>query len=421
MARQVIITGDVALPSNRPGPDQPDRRRLRRQRRPGRRAADRARGRRAPTWWSSPSWRSAATRPRDLLDLPEFVDAAAAALAELAAPAEWSRGLALVVGFPERVRGGAAARPGQRRRPDRGRARGRRRRKTLLPTYDVFDETRYFLPAAPHRRRRCPGWPARSASPSARTSGTTSAFWQRPRYERDPIAELAARRGRADRQPLRLPLRAGQAGAARADARGQRRRPRRAHRLRQPGGRQRRARLRRRLDARGAGRPRAGARPALRGGAAGGRPRRRAPRGRGARRPPRPAAPDAAGRARPTSSSARSSWACATTSASAASASAVLGLSGGIDSALAAVPGRRRPRAGRTCWAWPCPRRYSCGHSLDDARGARRRRSASASSSIPIEPMHAAFAGAAPGGHLAGRPARPGRARTSRRASAARS
>jgi NAD+ synthase (glutamine-hydrolysing) len=86
--------------------------------------------------------------PRDFLDLPEFVERAARTLAELAAPAEWSRGISLVVGFPEApagapppglynaaalIAGGGVAAVG---------------RKSLLPTYDVFDETRYFLPSS---------------------------------------------------------------------------------------------------------------------------------------------------------------------------------------------------------------------------------------------------------------------------------
>lgn len=130
--------------------------------------------------------------PRDLLDLPEFVDRAAAALAALAAPAEWSRGLSIVVGFPERVAG--APPPGLANAAalvadGRVQAVGR---KSLLPTYDVFDETRYFLPAQ-----------APTAAPLAGLAGplglsicedvwNDKRFWQVPRYQRDPIAELTA-------------------------------------------------------------------------------------------------------------------------------------------------------------------------------------------------------------------------------------
>jgi NAD+ synthase (glutamine-hydrolysing) len=128
--------------------------------------------------------------PRDLLDMPEFLDRCGRTLAGLAAPADWSRGLSLVVGFPEAaadapppgvynaaalIEGGRVAAVG---------------RKSLLPTYDVFDETRYFVPSA------------RSTTAPAETLGerlglsicediwNDKRFWQKPRYERDPIAEL---------------------------------------------------------------------------------------------------------------------------------------------------------------------------------------------------------------------------------------
>lgn len=61
-------------------------------------------------------------------------------------------------------------------------------RKMLLPTYDVFDETRYFQPA-------------RSQAPYAFCGGrlgiticedvwNDKEFWKTPRYDRDPVAEL---------------------------------------------------------------------------------------------------------------------------------------------------------------------------------------------------------------------------------------
>ena len=130
--------------------------------------------------------------PRDFLDQPEFLAAARRALEELAAPAEWSRGVAVAVGFPEAVAG--APPPGVYNAValiDGGRiaAVGR---KSLLPTYDVFDETRYFLPAE------------RSTAAESGSVGMTvglsicedvwndKRFWDRPRYARDPIGELVA-------------------------------------------------------------------------------------------------------------------------------------------------------------------------------------------------------------------------------------
>jgi NAD+ synthase (glutamine-hydrolysing) len=130
--------------------------------------------------------------PRDLLDLPEFVDRAAAALAALAAPSDWSRGLALLVGFPERVAG--APPPGLMNsvaliEGGRVAAVGR---KSLLPTYDVFDETRYFLPSGSATAAAVPGFDRPVGLSVCEDVWNDKRFWQRPRYGRDPIAELVA-------------------------------------------------------------------------------------------------------------------------------------------------------------------------------------------------------------------------------------
>jgi NAD+ synthase (glutamine-hydrolysing) len=130
--------------------------------------------------------------PRDLLDFPEFLDRAALTLAELARPGGWSRGVAVVLGFPEVASG--APPPGVHNavallEDGRVTAIGR---KSLLPTYDVFDETRYFVPA----ERSTAG---DAAAPGLRLGlsicedvWNDKRFWDRPRYGRDPVAELAA-------------------------------------------------------------------------------------------------------------------------------------------------------------------------------------------------------------------------------------
>jgi NAD+ synthase (glutamine-hydrolysing) len=129
--------------------------------------------------------------PRDFLDLPEFLDRARDKLEELARPAAWSRGISVVLGFPEAV--ADAPPPGVYNSAalltgGRVAAVGR---KSLLPTYDVFDETRYFVPA-----RTSTAAPAGEGL--ALTLGLSicediwndKRFWVRPRYERDPIADL---------------------------------------------------------------------------------------------------------------------------------------------------------------------------------------------------------------------------------------
>jgi NAD+ synthase (glutamine-hydrolysing) len=129
--------------------------------------------------------------PRDLLDLPEFLDRAARALAELACPADWSRGIAVALGFPEADP--AAPPPGVYNsvallEAGRVAAIGR---KSLLPTYDVFDETRYFLPAdrSTFADASAPG--VRLGLSICEDVWNDKRFWDRPRYARDPVAELA--------------------------------------------------------------------------------------------------------------------------------------------------------------------------------------------------------------------------------------
>ncbi len=129
--------------------------------------------------------------PRDFLDLPEFLDRAGRTLTELAAPAEWSRGIAVVLGFPEAapdapppgVYNSAALLAGGRIA-----AVGR---KSLLPTYDVFDETRYFLPAESSTTSDAGGLPLRLGLSICEDVWNDKRFWDRPRYGRDPVAELA--------------------------------------------------------------------------------------------------------------------------------------------------------------------------------------------------------------------------------------
>jgi NAD+ synthase (glutamine-hydrolysing) len=85
--------------------------------------------------------------PRDLLERAGFLDAAAASLAGLASSLASSR-TAVVVGFPERLPPGPSGRAVANSAAliDGGRVT-HVVRKSLLPTYDVFDEWRYFEPA----------------------------------------------------------------------------------------------------------------------------------------------------------------------------------------------------------------------------------------------------------------------------------
>ncbi len=130
--------------------------------------------------------------PRDFLDMPEFLTQAARALAQLVQPAEWSRGISLVIGFPESVPD--APPPGVFNSAaliEDGRivAVGR---KSLLPTYDVFDETRYFLSATSSTVARAAGIDATVGLSICEDVWNDKRFWVKPRYARDPIAELTS-------------------------------------------------------------------------------------------------------------------------------------------------------------------------------------------------------------------------------------
>ena len=110
-------------------------------------------------------------------------------------------------------------------------------RKMLLPTYDVFDETRYFQPAHTQYAFRF----------NTETLGITicedswndKSFWPERLYDRDPVSELVGKGKHAHLEHLVLALSAGDTRAAARYASRHRRRAARSCRVRQPGGRQR--------------------------------------------------------------------------------------------------------------------------------------------------------------------------------------
>jgi NAD+ synthase (glutamine-hydrolysing) len=130
--------------------------------------------------------------PKDLLERPAFLDAATAALRTLAARvAEKQTHTAVLVGFPEpladvvdgrRVANAAAL-------IDGGQIISTTR-KALLPTYDVFDEWRYFVPASiisatPFRGRRL-------GISICEDIWNDADFWPQRLYRSDPIEALVA-------------------------------------------------------------------------------------------------------------------------------------------------------------------------------------------------------------------------------------
>jgi NAD+ synthase (glutamine-hydrolysing) len=65
-----------------------------------------------------------------------------------------------------------------------------RQHKMLLPTYDVFDEARYFEPAAKQSPLALGG--AVSALTICEDAWNDKQYWERRRYSRDPVEELAS-------------------------------------------------------------------------------------------------------------------------------------------------------------------------------------------------------------------------------------
>jgi len=63
-----------------------------------------------------------------------------------------------------------------------------RQTKALLPTYDVFDEDRYFVPA--DRQEVFPVASEKLAIAICEDAWNDKQFWPRPLYSRDPVAEL---------------------------------------------------------------------------------------------------------------------------------------------------------------------------------------------------------------------------------------
>ena len=125
--------------------------------------------------------------PRDLLTQAGFVDRNLDQLARVAALSTASLGI--LVGFVDRN-----PTPGEK--PLRNAVAlcvgGRvveRRAKSLLPTYDVFDEGRYFEPATSTSPMVFKG--QRLGVTICEDVWNPREFWPRPLYPRDPVAELA--------------------------------------------------------------------------------------------------------------------------------------------------------------------------------------------------------------------------------------
>ena len=125
--------------------------------------------------------------PRDLLLRPSFFRANLESLTRLAAATHDDTGL--VVGFVDEP----ATRPGRPLANAAALLHGGRiaavRHKTLLPTYDVFDEDRYFEPARANEPVAFKGW--KLGITVCEDVWNDDAVWKDPRYPVDPALALA--------------------------------------------------------------------------------------------------------------------------------------------------------------------------------------------------------------------------------------
>jgi NAD+ synthase/NAD+ synthase (glutamine-hydrolysing) len=127
--------------------------------------------------------------PRDLVEKQSFIERSESTLAALASSTA-DLELGIVAGFVGKAPEGSV-----RRATNcaallyRGEALFRQT-KMLLPTYDVFDETRNFEPAASQELIEFGG--LRIALTICEDAWNDKQFWDRPRYSKDPVAELAA-------------------------------------------------------------------------------------------------------------------------------------------------------------------------------------------------------------------------------------
>jgi NAD+ synthase (glutamine-hydrolysing) len=127
--------------------------------------------------------------PRDFVTVREFVDRQIAALEDLARDPSLSR-VAALVGFVEPHPGEGAGLFNACALLANGRIAAVAR-KSLLPTYDVFDEARYFDPAPEVTVVDVAG--VRVGVSICEDLWNDKLFWEKPRYTSDPIDELERR------------------------------------------------------------------------------------------------------------------------------------------------------------------------------------------------------------------------------------
>ncbi len=127
--------------------------------------------------------------PRDLVEKPSFLERSEQALARLAAETA-SLPAALIAGFAGRAETGSGKLARNAACVIESGKTVFVQDKMLLPTYDVFDEMRYFRSA---ESQQLWTWNGRSiALTICEDAWNDKQFWERRLYKRDPVEELAA-------------------------------------------------------------------------------------------------------------------------------------------------------------------------------------------------------------------------------------
>ena len=126
--------------------------------------------------------------PRDLVEKPSFIERSERELERLAAETA-ALDIALICGYVGRSEAQAGKRATNSAAViERGRIVFRQN-KALLPTYDVFDEARYFQPAERQSLVELAG--RRVALTICEDAWNDKQFWERRLYRQDPVEELA--------------------------------------------------------------------------------------------------------------------------------------------------------------------------------------------------------------------------------------
>jgi NAD+ synthase/NAD+ synthase (glutamine-hydrolysing) len=126
--------------------------------------------------------------PLDLIEVPSFLRRTRARLEQLAAEAG-DLGVDVLAGFVGQARDAGEQRASNSAAVLSGGQVIFEQQKMLLPTYDVFDEWRYFAPAREQHVLELRG--VRIGVTICEDVWNDKQFWERPRYARDPITELA--------------------------------------------------------------------------------------------------------------------------------------------------------------------------------------------------------------------------------------